>query len=80
MPEDSKGLDKYAVPSIYHNTIQNSFTALKHILCLQKKIATRSSILAWESPGTEEPEGLQSMRSQAVTNYLVTEHSHFKEQ
>ena len=32
--------------------------------CLEKKMATHSSILAWEIPGTEEPEGLQSMWSQ----------------
>ena len=31
---------------------------------LEKKIATRSSILAWEIPWTEESDGLQSMRSQ----------------
>ena len=31
---------------------------------LQKEIATRSSILAWEIPWTEEPCGLQSMESQ----------------
>ena len=28
---------------------------------LEKKMATRSSILAWEIPWTEEPSGLQSM-------------------
>ena len=31
---------------------------------LEKKIATRSSILAWEIPWTEESDGLQFMRSQ----------------
>ena len=31
---------------------------------LEEKIATRSSILAWEIPWTEESDGLQSMRSQ----------------
>ena len=31
---------------------------------LEKKIATRSSILAWEIPWTEEPDRLQSMGSQ----------------
>ena len=29
-------------------------------------MATHSSILAWEIPGTEEPGGLQSMGSQRV--------------
>ena len=28
---------------------------------LEKEMATHSSILAWEIPWTEEPEGLQSM-------------------
>ena len=29
---------------------------------LEEKMATHSSILAWEIPWTEEPDGLQSMR------------------
>ena len=29
---------------------------------LEKEMATHSSILAWEIPWTEEPDGLQSMR------------------
>ena len=33
-------------------------------------MATHSSILAWESPWTEEPGGLQSMGSQRVGTYL----------
>ena len=32
----------------------------------KKQTATRSSILAWEIPWTEEPGGLQSMGSQRV--------------
>ena len=31
---------------------------------LEKGMATYSSILAWKLPGTKEPSGLQSMRSQ----------------
>ena len=31
---------------------------------LEKEMATHSSILAWEIPGTEEPGRLQSMWSQ----------------
>ena len=31
---------------------------------LEKETATRSSILAWETPWAEEPGGLQSMGSQ----------------
>ena len=33
---------------------------------LEKEMATHASILAWEIPWTEEPGGLQSMRSQRV--------------
>ena len=33
---------------------------------LEEEMETYSSILAWEIPGTEEPEGLQSMGSQRV--------------
>ena len=39
---------------------------------LEKKVATHSSILAWEIPWTEEPGGLQSMGSQRVGHDLVT--------
>ena len=34
---------------------------------LEKEMATRSSILAWEIPWAEEPGGLQSMGSQSQT-------------
>ena len=33
---------------------------------LEEGMATRSSILAWRIPWTEEPGGLQSMKSQRV--------------
>ena len=33
---------------------------------LEKEMAKHSSILAWRIPRTEEPGGLQSMRSQRV--------------
>ena len=33
---------------------------------LQKEMATHSSILAWKSPWTEEPGGLQFMELQRV--------------
>ena len=32
--------------------------------CLEEELATHSSILAWETPWTEEPGRLQSMQSQ----------------
>ena len=34
---------------------------------LEKGLATHSSILAGKNPWTEEPDGLQSMRSQSQT-------------
>ena len=33
---------------------------------LEKEMATHSSNLAWEIPWTEEPDGLQPMRSQKL--------------
>ena len=39
---------------------------------LEKEMATRSSILAWEILWTEEPGGLQSMGSQRVRHNLAT--------
>ena len=35
---------------------------------LEKEMAIHSSILAWEIPWTEEPDGLQSMGPQRVGN------------
>ena len=43
---------------------------------LEKEMATRSSILAWEIPWTEEPGGLQpkeSQKSQSIMNNAITE-------
>ena len=40
---------------------------------LEKEMATHSSILAWETPSTEEPVGLQSMGFQEESDMtLVT--------
>ena len=39
---------------------------------LEKEMAAHSSILAWEVPWPEEPDGLQSMGSQRVGHDLVT--------
>ena len=38
-------------------------------------MATHSSILAWEISWTEEPGGLQTMKSQKVGYNLATEHA-----
>ena len=42
---------------------------------LEEEMKTHSSILAWETPWTEEPDGLQSLGSQRVRHDLVTEPS-----
>ena len=39
---------------------------------LEEEVATHSSILAWETPWTEEPGGLQSMGSQRVRHDLAS--------
>ena len=41
-----------------------------------EKMAPRSTILAWKIPWTEEPGGLQSMRSQRVVHNWVCMHAH----
>ena len=44
---------------------------------LEKEMATHSSILAWEIPRIEEPDGLQSMESQkAEHNSSDLAHTH----
>ena len=40
---------------------------------LDKEMATHSSILAWEIPGTEEPGGPQSMGLQRAAHDLETQ-------
>ena len=42
-------------------------------------MATHSSVLAWETPQTEEPNRLQSLGSQRVGYALVTKQSHHQE-
>ena len=48
---------------------------------LEKEMATHSRILAWRIPWTEEPGGLQSMRSQEAdtTERLNHHHHHISE-
>ena len=42
---------------------------------LEEGMATHSSVLAWRSPWTEEPGGLQSMELQRLRHDWVTKHS-----
>ena len=41
---------------------------------LEEEMATHSSILAWRIPWTEEPDGLQSVGSQAVRHHRLHMH------
>ena len=43
---------------------------------LEEEMAPNSSILAWEIPWTEEPDGLESMGLQGVRHNWATEHTH----
>ena len=43
---------------------------------LEEGMATKSSILAWKIPWTEEPGGLQSMGLQRVGHDRATKHIH----
>ena len=45
-------------------------------LSLEEGVAALSSIPAWITPWTEEPDGLQSMGSQRVRHDWGTEHTH----
>ena len=46
---------------------------------LEKEMATHSSILAWEIPWTEEPDGLQFMVSQeSDMTQRLSHHHHFQ--
>ena len=45
-------------------------------MSLGKEMATHSSTLAWEIPGTEEPCGLQSLGLQRVGHDWATDHIH----
>ena len=47
---------------------------------LEEGMATHSSILAWRSPWTEEPGGLQSIGLQRVRRDWETEHAHIRTQ
>ena len=41
----------------------------------EERMATHCSILAWRSPGTEEPDGLQFMGSQRQMEKAMATHS-----
>ena len=45
---------------------KSDMTERLHFHALEKEMATHSSVLAWRTPGTEEPGGLLSMGSHRV--------------
>ena len=53
----------------------SDFTFTFPFHALEKEMATHSSILAWKSPWTEEPGGLQSRGSHTVQESDKTEHA-----
>ena len=59
-------------PSFQKNQVQS----LGQEVCLEAEIATHSSILAWKTPWTEEPRGLQSMTRKESDATEVTEGAH----
>ena len=63
-----EGAWKAAVQGVAEGRTQLSdFTFTFHFHALEKEMQTHSSVLAWRIPGTEEPSGLPSMRSQSRT-------------
>ena len=63
--------------SSFFLSFKMSLFSLLLSVSLEKETATHSSILAWEIPWTEEPGGLQSMRSQeSDTNQRLNDHHH----
>ena len=51
---------------------KSDMTERLHFHALEKEMATHSSVLAWRTPGTEEPGGLQSMGSLRVGHDWAT--------
>ena len=52
---------------------ESGFRSLGQEDCLEKEMATHTSILAWEIPWTEEPGGLQSVGLQRIRHDLATQ-------
>ena len=60
-------MEEAAVHGVAKSQTQLSdFTFTFHFHALEKKMATRSSVLAWRIPPTEKPGRLQSMGSHKV--------------
>ena len=62
-----RGAWEAAVHGVAKSRTQLSdFTFNFHFDALEKEMATHSSVLAWRTPGTEEPGGLPPMGSHRV--------------
>ena len=64
-------MDREAWRAAVHGVAQgwtrlSDFTLTFHFPALEKEMATHSSVLAWRTPGTGEPDGLLSMGSHRV--------------
>ena len=59
-----------------HKTQETQIQSLGQEDALEEGMTTHCSILAWKIPWTEEPGGLQVMRSQTVGHDCATEHAH----
>ena len=60
-------MDRGAWLAAVHEVVKSQtrlseFTFTFHFHALEKEMATHYSVLAWKTPWTEEPGGLQSMR------------------
>ena len=55
-----------SLPAVQESQVQSLLQGREDPL--EKEMATRSSVLAWRIPKTEEPGGLQSMGSQRAGN------------
>ena len=58
----------------YMHTYLHSTNKQTHMVDLEKKVATHSSLLAWEIPRAEEPGGLQSTGPRRVRQDRPAEH------
>ena len=58
--------------AVMQETQESSAQSLGQEYSLEEKMATHSSILAWEIPWTEEPGGPQSMGLQRVRHDCMT--------
>ena len=71
-PTTSWKIDGETMETVTHFTLGapkslQMVTAAMKLKNLEKEMATHSSILAWRTPWTEEPGGLQSVGSQSWT-------------